>query len=82
MFRTPQRDVHVHLWRAGGDDERRHLLFRDWLRHSGDDRVRYETIKRNLAARSWDDSDDYADSKTDVVTEIMRRAETWASRTR
>jgi GrpB-like predicted nucleotidyltransferase (UPF0157 family) len=32
MVRTPERDVHVHLWRAESDDVRRHLLFRDWLR--------------------------------------------------
>ena len=81
MFRTPARDVHVHLWRAGSDDERRHLLFRDWLRESADDRARYETVKRDLAARQWDDSNDYADAKSDVVTEIMGRAETWASQT-
>jgi GrpB-like predicted nucleotidyltransferase (UPF0157 family) len=41
MFRTPTRDVHLHFWRAGSDDERRHLLFRDWLRENADDRERY-----------------------------------------
>jgi len=29
MFRTPARDVHLHIWIAGSEDERRHLLFRD-----------------------------------------------------
>jgi GrpB-like predicted nucleotidyltransferase (UPF0157 family) len=78
MFRTPQRDVHVHLWRVGSADERRHLLFRDWLRESAEDRARYESLKRELAAREWDDSNDYAQAKSGVVTEIMGRAETWA----
>jgi GrpB-like predicted nucleotidyltransferase (UPF0157 family) len=82
MFRTPTRDVHVHLWRADSDDERRHLLFRDRLRASSEDRVRYETVKRELAAREWEDSNDYADAKSEVVTEIMRHAETWVSHTR
>jgi GrpB-like predicted nucleotidyltransferase (UPF0157 family) len=81
MFRTPQRDVHVHLWRAGGHDERRHLLFRDWLRENADDRERYETVKRELASREWDDSNDYADAKNAVVAAIMESAETWASQT-
>jgi GrpB-like predicted nucleotidyltransferase (UPF0157 family) len=81
MFRTPQRDVHLHLWRAGGDDERRHLLFRDWLRESADDRERYETVKRDLAAREWEDSNDYAIAKSDVIAAIMERAELWASQT-
>ena len=74
-----QRDVHVHVWRAGSDDERRHLLFRDWLRESADDRRLYESVKRELATRSWVDSNDYADAKTDVVTVILNHAETWSS---
>ncbi|MEY2447991.1 MAG: N-methylhydantoinase, partial [Acidimicrobiaceae bacterium] len=79
MFRTPQWDVHVHLWRTGSDDERRHLLFRDRLRGNADDRSLYETVKRELAARSWDDSNDYAGAKSDVIAEIMEHAELWAS---
>jgi GrpB-like predicted nucleotidyltransferase (UPF0157 family) len=81
LFRTPARDVHVHLWRAGSNDERRHMLFRDWLRESADDRAAYETVKRDLATRDWDDSNDYADAKSEVVAAIMGRAETWAIQT-
>jgi N-methylhydantoinase B/oxoprolinase/acetone carboxylase alpha subunit/GrpB-like predicted nucleotidyltransferase (UPF0157 family) len=75
MFRSPQRDVHVHLWRAGSEDERRHLVFRDWLRANADDRDRYESVKRELAARSWTDSNDYANAKNEIVADIMQRAE-------
>jgi N-methylhydantoinase B/oxoprolinase/acetone carboxylase alpha subunit/GrpB-like predicted nucleotidyltransferase (UPF0157 family) len=75
LFRTPARDVHVHLWRAGSADERRLLLFRDWLRHDAGDRGRYEAVKRELASRTWESSGDYAEAKSDVVAEIMRRAE-------
>ena len=32
MFRTPERDVHVHLWVTGSEDVTRHLEFRDRLR--------------------------------------------------
>ena len=81
MFRTPARDVHVHLWRAGSDDERRHLLFRDWLRESVDDRALYESAKRELAIRKWLDSNDYATAKSEVVAAITERAERWASQT-
>ncbi|WP_374727502.1 GrpB family protein [Haloactinomyces albus] len=41
MLRTPARDVHTHVCDIGSDWERRHLLFRDWLRHSESDRARY-----------------------------------------
>jgi GrpB-like predicted nucleotidyltransferase (UPF0157 family) len=75
MFRSPQRDVHVHLWREGSDEQREQLVFRDWLRMNDDDRMRYEAVKRELVARAWDSMGDYADAKTDVVQDIMRRAE-------
>ena len=41
----------------------------------------HETTERDLATRSWDDSTDYAQAKSDVTTAIMARAELWASRT-
>lgn len=78
MYRTPARDVHVHVWVAGSDDERRHLVFRDWLRRSPADRVRYAAVKHELAAREWDDMNDYAQAKGDVIAEITARAEAWA----
>ena len=74
LFRTPQRDVHVHLWSAGGEEERDQLLFRDWLRTHDDDRALYESVKRDLASRDWGSMQDYADAKTAVVSEIMDRA--------
>ena len=50
---------------------------RDWLRVSTEDRTRYETVKRHLAQEHWDDMNDYADAKTDVVLDILTRARTW-----
>jgi GrpB-like predicted nucleotidyltransferase (UPF0157 family) len=77
MFRSPARDVHVHMCRAGGEDEHRLLLFRNWLRHDAGDRARYESVKLELASHTWESSGDYAEAKTDVVAEIMRHAEQW-----
>ena len=81
MLRTPERDVHVHLWPAASDDIRRHLLFRDWLRVDASDRALYERTKRELAPRDWADRNDYAEAKTEVITTISGRAEAWARRT-
>jgi GrpB-like predicted nucleotidyltransferase (UPF0157 family) len=50
------------------------LTFRDWLRTHAADRDLYAATKARLAQRSWERVEDYADAKTDVVTEIMRRA--------
>ncbi len=52
MFRSPQRDVHVHVWREGSDKQREQLVFRDWLRVNEEDRLLYESVKRDLAARA------------------------------
>jgi len=51
MLRTPERDVQVHIWQAGSDDERRHLVFRDHLRSHPADREAYEALKVSLAGR-------------------------------
>ena len=78
MFRTPKRDVHVHVWRAGSDDELRHLLFRDRLRVSPDDRAQYELVKRELAGQ-FRDMNAYADAKSEVIHKITTTARTAVS---
>lgn len=78
MFRTPGCDVHVHVCDRSGRWERRHLLFRDWLRASVADRQTYADTKRALAQRDWPTMDHYADAKSGVITDIMSRAEAWA----
>jgi GrpB-like predicted nucleotidyltransferase (UPF0157 family) len=59
-----QRRVNLHVCRAGGAWERRHLAFRDGLRTDPDLRARYEAEKRRVAALHPDDSLAYADAKT------------------
>lgn len=78
MVRTPQRDVHVHVSTVGSEWERRHLLFRDWLRRDAQDRAAYEQLKRQLAQRDWTDMNAYADAKGPLIVEITLRAEVWA----
>ncbi len=74
MFRTPERDVHVHLWVAGTEDVTRHLEFRDRLRASEADRRAYAALKHELAAREWADVNDYATAKGPLIGEIAGRA--------
>jgi GrpB-like predicted nucleotidyltransferase (UPF0157 family) len=71
MFRTPERDVHVHVYSAGCPEIERNLTFRDRLRRNGDDRMRYERTKRGLAAREWPDMNAYAEAKTEVIESIL-----------
>ena len=71
MFRTPGRDVHVHVWRDGDDEARRQLVFRDRLRRSPEHRAAYERLKRELATREWRDMNEYADAKGELIAEIL-----------
>ncbi|WP_201787195.1 hypothetical protein [Actinoplanes sp. TFC3] len=38
------------------------------------DRALYEDVKWSLISRGWDDMNDYASAKTDVVSAIKARA--------
>jgi GrpB-like predicted nucleotidyltransferase (UPF0157 family) len=70
MFRTPDRDVHIHIYSAGCPEIERNLAFRDRLRRNTDDRHRYEQTKRELAAKDWPDMNAYAQAKTEVIESI------------
>ena len=74
MFRTPELDVHVHVWRTGSPNIASHLAFRDRLRASAEDRAAYEALKRELAAREWPDMNHYADAKGPLIREILSRS--------
>lgn len=80
MVRTPERDVHVHLYEQGAPEIDEYLLLRDHLRSDADDRALYERTKRELLGRSWNDMNDYADAKTEVILAIKARARAALSR--
>jgi GrpB-like predicted nucleotidyltransferase (UPF0157 family) len=50
------------------------LAFRDWLRINDEDRERYERTKQELATRSWEDVQNYANAKSDLVRTILANA--------
>ena len=70
MFRTPARDVHVHVW-AEGDEVRDYLRLRELLRRDGAARREYEALKRSLAARDWPSMDDYANAKGPFIRRLL-----------
>ena len=74
MLKTPELDVHVHIFSAGCEEVTRQLAFRDRLRSNIEDRLRYEALKRKLAKEDWPDMDAYARAKTDMIEEITAKA--------
>jgi GrpB-like predicted nucleotidyltransferase (UPF0157 family) len=75
LLRGPDAPVNLHVFTAGCAETARMLRFRDHLRSDAADRARYAAAKRDLAARRWTYMQQYADAKTEVVREIMARAE-------
>jgi GrpB-like predicted nucleotidyltransferase (UPF0157 family) len=74
MFRTPEKDVHVHVFSAGSPEIERYLLLRDRLRQNEGDRELYAQTKRELAKQDWPTMEHYAEAKTEVVEGIISRA--------
>jgi GrpB-like predicted nucleotidyltransferase (UPF0157 family) len=73
LFKGPDTNINLHVYSFGCPEIDRMLMFRDWLRSNDADRELYERTKRELAKRSWKYVQDYADSKTSVVEEIVAR---------
>ena len=67
---------HVHVVVAGGEEERRTLAFRDYLRAHPEAAREYEALKRHLAemhdAADFSSHQAYADGKTEFVDRIVR----------
>ena len=72
MGEDPTQNLHVFT--IGCPEVERMLQFRNWLRSHDDDRQRYEDTKRSLAAQTWAYGQNYADAKSEVVEDILRRA--------
>jgi GrpB-like predicted nucleotidyltransferase (UPF0157 family) len=74
MFKGTVANINLHCFSDGCPEIEKMLVFRDWLRTQESDRLLYERTKRELAAKTWKYTQDYADAKTAVVQEIIARA--------
>jgi len=74
VFKGPDTDVNLHVFTVGCPEIARMLLFRDWLRDNPADRDLYERVKRELAQKQWQYTQNYADAKTGIVEEILAHA--------
>jgi GrpB-like predicted nucleotidyltransferase (UPF0157 family) len=75
LFKGPDTNVNLHVFGAGCEEVGKMLAFRDHLRRDAADRELYAAAKRELAARDWRHVQQYADAKTEVVREILARAQ-------
>ena len=74
MLKAAAVEANIHVFSRACTEIGRMLAFRDWLRRNDDDRKLYERTKQELAARTWKYMQNYADAKSEVVGEILKRA--------
>jgi GrpB-like predicted nucleotidyltransferase (UPF0157 family) len=74
LLKAPDGNSNLHVFSAGCGEIDRMLTFRNWLRMHDTDRRLYEKIKCELATRIWNDIQNYADAKSEVIEEILIRA--------
>ena len=77
LFKGPDTDIHMHVFTAGAVEIDRMLRFRDRLRSDERDRELYARTKRVLAGQHWRHVQHYADAKSEVVLQILERADDW-----
>jgi GrpB-like predicted nucleotidyltransferase (UPF0157 family) len=75
LFKGPDTAINLHVFSPGCPEIDRMLLFRNWLRNNTPDRELYKRTKRELARKDWKYTQNYADAKTEVVEEILKRAQ-------
>jgi GrpB-like predicted nucleotidyltransferase (UPF0157 family) len=83
-FRTPkgaQPRIQVHVCEVGGEWEREHLLFRDYLRAHPERASAYGEVKRHFGERYRDDRLAYTEAKTPFIRTTLAIAERWAAET-
>ena len=69
---------HVHVVQSGGEEERRTLAFRDYLRDHASFARQYEDLKRSLAAQhnaaDFSSQQAYAEAKGAFIEDVIQRA--------
>ncbi|MEU3015956.1 GrpB family protein [Nocardiopsis sp. NPDC007018] len=81
VLKGPNVNLNLHVFGAGCEEVDRMRLFRDYLAADAGARERYTAVKRELSERTWKRIQDYADAKSDIVTELLAEAEAWRART-
>ncbi|WP_047869203.1 GrpB family protein [Nocardiopsis sp. RV163] len=75
VFKGSEVNLNLHVFSRGCEEAERMRRFRDHLIADADARERYTAVKRELAERTWDRIQDYADAKSDIVRRLLAEAE-------
>ncbi|EZH65211.1 hypothetical protein DH09_16330 [Bacillaceae bacterium JMAK1] len=74
MLKRNDEGVNLHVFSEGCEESTRMLAFRDHLRANEEDFLLYKQKKQELSKHTWRHVQHYADAKSEVVKEIIQRA--------
>ncbi|MFD6950139.1 hypothetical protein A6A08_22020 [Nocardiopsis sp. TSRI0078] len=75
VFKGSEVNLNLHVFGEGCEEAERMRRFRDLLIDDADARERYAAVKRELAGRTWERIQDYADAKSDIVGRLLAEAD-------
>lgn len=75
VLKGAEVNLNLHVFSRGCEEVERMRRFRDLLIADADARERYTAVKRELAGRTWDRIQDYADAKTETVLQLLAEAD-------
>jgi len=68
---------HIHIWEYGTKDWNRHIAFRDYLREHPEIAGQYESLKKQLSLKDWEDGNEYNDAKDSFIKTEESKAILW-----
>ncbi|RAL23341.1 GrpB family protein [Thermoflavimicrobium daqui] len=73
-----RRSHHVHIFAEDSPQIKRHLAFRDYLRHHPVECEQYGQLKKQLAKQFPKDIDSYVAGKSHLIRELEQKALIWS----
>ena len=68
---------HIHIWRFGTSEWKRHIAFKDYLKEHAKIKKEYEILKIRLSQEDWIDGNEYNLGKNDFIKQIESEAVLW-----
>ena len=68
------QNFHLHLIKFRSETWERHILFRDFLRNNPETMLKYDKLKRMMAAKYGADRESYTNAKTEFIASVVNQA--------
>lgn len=81
-FNADTRTHHIHIVKWNGKEWKDYLNFRDFLIANPLIAKEYQTLKKQLAKKYYNNRSSYTKAKNEFITEILQQARTWRKNTK